>query len=52
MRRAKRRGLSLAEAQATIRLEDFRHLGRYDDWLGENIAGVYRILEERGSTAD
>ena len=28
-------------------LDDFSDMGRYDDWLGENIEGVYRILSER-----
>jgi glyoxylase-like metal-dependent hydrolase (beta-lactamase superfamily II) len=45
VRQAKQEGLSSEQAQETIRLEEFSDLGRYDEWLGENIAGMYRIVD-------
>lgn len=42
---AKSEGLSLAEAQATILLPEFSDLGRYEEWLAENIEGMYRIID-------
>jgi len=42
---AARAGQSLEEAQSTIKLERYRHLGRYEEWLPLNIEGVYRRIE-------
>lgn len=42
---ARRQGLTLAQAQASIRLDEFSDFGQYDAWLAENIAGAYRILD-------
>jgi glyoxylase-like metal-dependent hydrolase (beta-lactamase superfamily II) len=43
---ARARGLSLEEAQEAIQLPEFSDMGRYDEWLGENIEGMYRLLPE------
>ena len=45
---AREQGLSLAQAQAGIELPGFEDLGRYQEWLGENIEGMYRILDQSG----
>jgi len=39
-------GKSLETLQDEIRLEDYRDLKMYDEWLPENIAGVWRELEQ------
>ena len=43
---ARAEGLSLAEAQAGIALEDYADWGQYEAWLPLNIEGLYRILDE------
>ena len=43
---ARDEGLSLAEAQARIALEDYADWGQYEAWLPLNIEGLYRILDE------
>jgi glyoxylase-like metal-dependent hydrolase (beta-lactamase superfamily II) len=45
---ARDEGLSLAEAQARIALEDYADWGQYEAWLPLNIEGLYRILGEAG----
>jgi glyoxylase-like metal-dependent hydrolase (beta-lactamase superfamily II) len=42
---AARAGQSLEEAQSTIKLEQYRDLGRYEEWLPLNVEGVYRRIE-------
>jgi glyoxylase-like metal-dependent hydrolase (beta-lactamase superfamily II) len=44
---ARARGLSLAEARTAIRLDDYAEWDTYQDWLGLNIEGMYRILDSR-----
>ena len=48
---AARAGQSLEEAQSSIKLEQYRDLGRYEEWLPLNIEGVYRRigLHRRGN---
>ena len=42
-------GKSLKEMQQEIRLDDYRDLEHYEDWLPLNIEGVYeRLMEESG----
>jgi glyoxylase-like metal-dependent hydrolase (beta-lactamase superfamily II) len=43
---AKASGLGLEEAQTTIQLPEFSDMGRYDEWLGENIEGMYRLIPD------
>lgn len=40
--RATREGQSLEEMQQSIRLDEFSHLERYEEWLPLNIEGVHR----------
>lgn len=37
-------GGSLADAKRQVKLEKYRGFDRYDDWLGENIDGMWRLL--------
>ncbi len=39
-------GLSLEEAQASIELNEYRHLGMYDEWFKLNIEGVYKLVAD------
>ena len=43
--------MSLEEAKASIRLEDFDHLGQHQAWLPLNVEGVWRrvVLQRRGN---
>lgn len=43
---ARASGLSLQEAQETIQLPEFSDMGRYDEWLGENIEGMYGLISD------
>lgn len=49
---AREQGQSVSEAQASIRLEEFSDMDRYEEWLGENIEGMYRLLEEAEAEAE
>lgn len=40
-------GQSLETLQADLRLDAYSDLRNYEDWRAQNIAGVYRILEDR-----
>lgn len=40
-------GRSLTELQSSIRLDTFRDLKNYEEWLPLNIAGVYHTLADR-----
>ncbi len=42
---AKSQGVSLEDAKANIRLEQFSHLGMYNEWLALNVEGVYELIE-------
>jgi len=46
VRTARASGLGLEEAQQTIRLPEFSDMGRYDEWLGENIEGMYGLVSD------
>ena len=37
-------GKTVEEAKAAIKLEKYKDWGSYDDWLGENVEGAFRIL--------
>jgi len=40
-------GLTREQAMETIELPDFSHLGMYDEWLKNNISGMWRYVFER-----
>jgi glyoxylase-like metal-dependent hydrolase (beta-lactamase superfamily II) len=42
---AKENGASLAETKAAIKLPEFSDFGRYDEWLEENIEGMYSLVD-------
>jgi len=44
---AKAAGLSREQAMESIELPDFKHLGMYDQWLKNNISGMWRHIYER-----
>ncbi len=48
---ANRAGQSLDEMKGNIKLGQFSHLGRYDEWLPLNIEGIHRrvVLQRRGN---
>lgn len=50
LRNAVLKGISqeqtLEEMQNTIKLEEFKHLGNYEQWLALNIEGMYNMLRE------
>lgn len=41
------KGASLDEAKKTVQLPKYAKWARYDDWLPENVEGMYRYLSER-----
>jgi glyoxylase-like metal-dependent hydrolase (beta-lactamase superfamily II) len=41
---AQENGLSLEEALATIELDQYRHMGMYDEWFKLNLEGVYKLV--------
>lgn len=43
---AKASGLGREEAQQAIQLPEFSDMGRYDEWLGENIEGMYGLISD------
>lgn len=43
----RRRGLSLEELKSEIRLDEFRDLVNYEEWLPLNVEGVYRTLDDQ-----
>lgn len=44
---AKASGLSREQAMESIELPEFQHLGMYDQWLKNNISGMWRHIYER-----
>jgi glyoxylase-like metal-dependent hydrolase (beta-lactamase superfamily II) len=42
---AKQNGTSLESAKASIRLDDFSHLGMYEEWLSLNVEGMYKMID-------
>ncbi len=44
---AKASGLSREQAMESIELEKFKHLGMYEQWLKNNISGMWRNIYER-----
>lgn len=42
---ARHRGLSLEQARQTIELDEFRHLGMYDEWFELNVEGMYKLVD-------
>ena len=42
---AKKKGSSLEEARASIELEQYSHLGMYDEWFELNVEGMYKLIE-------
>lgn len=44
---ARAAGLSREQAMESIKLPEFSHLGMYDEWLKNNISGMWRHVYER-----
>jgi glyoxylase-like metal-dependent hydrolase (beta-lactamase superfamily II) len=49
--KAARAGMTLDEMKETITLDQYKHFGQYDNWLGLNIEGMYKqvSMHRRGN---
>jgi glyoxylase-like metal-dependent hydrolase (beta-lactamase superfamily II) len=41
---AQEKGMSLEQALASIELDEYRHMGMYDEWFKLNLEGVYKLV--------
>ena len=42
---AQSRGLTLEEAKETIELDEYSHLGMYNEWFKLNVEGMYKLVD-------